>query len=86
MRSSQSATAGFGSVPETSLVRGLVINRFDIDMISIERPAGDAIRIAGNYLGTDITGSDAAGGERRDLYRGREQPRHRRLPSESTGM
>ena len=47
-----------------SLVRGLVINRFDIDMISIERPAGDAIRIAGNYLGTDITGSDAAGGER----------------------
>ena len=47
-----------------SLVRGLVINRFDIDLILIERPAGDGIRIAGNYIGTDVTGSVAAGGER----------------------
>ena len=47
-----------------SLVRGLVINRFDIDLILIERPAGDGIRIAGNFIGTDVTGSVAAGGER----------------------
>ncbi len=45
-------------------MRGLVINRFDIDLILIERPAGDGIRIAGNFIGTDVTGSVAAGGER----------------------
>jgi hypothetical protein len=45
-----------------SVVRGLVVNRFSHQVAIGEPQAGDANRIVGNYLGTDLTGSTAAGG------------------------
>ena len=58
--------AGSGSRAGESSVRGLVVNRFsDQIVVGVEPPPGRRerrYRIVGNYLGTDLTGAIAAGG------------------------
>ena len=44
-----------------TVVRGLVVNGFAVQVAIGEPAAGDGVRIVGNYLGTDVTGASAAG-------------------------
>jgi CSLREA domain-containing protein len=53
-------------------VRGLVVNGFSdqivVGVVGVQPPAGDGVRIVGNYLGTDLTGTSAAGGNASGIH------------------